>query len=81
MKTSVIVPAYNEEGRIETVILNYANSFPDAEIIVVCDGTDNTKNIIRKKSKKYPNIKLLSFEKKLGKGGGIIEGFKAAIGE
>ena len=81
MKTSAIVPAYNEEGRIETVILNYANSFPDAEIIVVCDGTDNTTNIIREKSKKNPNIKLLSFEKKLGKGGGIIEGFKAAKGE
>ena len=58
MKTSVIVPAYNEEDRIETVLLNYANSFPDEEIIVVCDGTDNTKNIIREKSKKYPNIKF-----------------------
>jgi glycosyltransferase involved in cell wall biosynthesis len=81
MKISVIVPAYNEEDRIETALLNYANSFPDEEIIVVCDGTDNTKNIIREKSKKYPNIKLLHFEKKLGKGGGIIEGFKAAKGE
>ena len=81
MRTSLIVPAYNEEDRIEAVLLKYANSFPSAEIIVVCDGTDNTKDIVRKDFKKYINIKLLSFEKKLGKGGGIIEGFKVAKGE
>ena len=81
MRTSLIVPAYNEEDRIEAVLLKYANSFPSAEIIVVCDGTDNTKDIVGEDFKKYLNIKLLSFEKKLGKGGGIIEGFKVAKGE
>jgi glycosyltransferase involved in cell wall biosynthesis len=81
VRTSLIIPAYNEEDRIKTVLLNYATNFPAAEIIVVCDGTDNTKKIVREGSKKYMNIKLLPFEKKLGKGGAIIEGFKAAKGE
>jgi glycosyltransferase involved in cell wall biosynthesis len=81
VRTSLIIPAYNEEDRIKTVLLNYTTNFPAAEIIVVCDGTDNTKKIVREGSKKYMNIKLLPFEKKLGKGGAIIEGFKAAKGE
>jgi len=78
---SIIIPAYNEEKRIETTLLNYSNHFQDQEIIVVCDGTDKTQNIVGKLSEKYPNIKLLRFEKKLGKGGGIIEGFKEANGD
>ncbi len=78
---SIIIPAYNEEKRIETILLNYSNHFQDQEIIVVCDGTDKSQNIVGKLSEKYPNIKLLRFEKKLGKGGGIIEGFKEANGD
>ena len=81
MQISLVIPAYNEEDKIETTLSNYSNLFQDQEIIVVCDGTDNTQNIVRELSKKYPNIKLLNFEKRLGKGGGIIEGFKAAKGE
>jgi glycosyltransferase involved in cell wall biosynthesis len=81
VRTSLIIPAYNEEDRIKTVLSNYATNFPAAEIIVVCDGTDNTKKIVREGSEKYMNIKLLHFERKLGKGGAISEGFKAAKGE
>jgi len=83
MRISLVIPAYNEEDRIKTVLSRYANHFhlQDQEIIVVCEGTDSTRNIVKKLSKKCPNVKLLSFEKRLGKGGGIIEGFKAAKGE
>ena len=78
---SIVIPAYNEEERIETVISNYYNYFQNQEIIVVCDGSDNTSSIIKKLSKNYPTIRLLSFEKRLGKGGAIIEGFKVANGD
>ena len=78
---SIVIPAYNEEERIETVISNYSNYFQNQEIIVVCDGSDNTSSIIKKLSKNYPTIRLLSFEKRLGKGGAIIEGFKVANGD
>jgi len=81
MQISLVIPAYNEEDRIETALSNYYNPFQDQEIIIVCDGTDNTRNIVGELSKKHPNIKLLIFEKRLGKGGAVIEGFKAAEGE
>jgi len=78
-KLSLIVPAYNEEDRIESVLLNYCNYFPNQEIIVVCNGcSDNTPNIVRRLCSKYPQIKFLNFEDKLGKGKAIIEGFKVA---
>lgn len=49
---------------------------------MVCNGcTDDTPNIIRGLCSKYLQIKALCFEEKLGKGGAIIEGFKAAEGD
>lgn len=81
-KLSLIIPAYNEEGRIESVLLDYCNYFPNQEIIVVCNGCgDNTPNIVRRLCSKYSQIKFLDFEEKLGKGRAIIEGFKAAGGD
>lgn len=74
---SLVIPAYNEEKRIEDVLKAYKNVAD--EVIVVANGcTDATVEIVDKFSKKYPNIKLVVFEEKLGKGGAIIEGFKKA---
>lgn len=79
---SIVIPAYNEEGRIETVLSNYCDHFPNQEIVVVCNGcTDDTPNIVGKLSSKYLQIRALYFEEKLGKGGAIFEGFKAAEGD
>lgn len=78
---SVVIPAYNEEDRIEATISKYSNHFQGQEIIVVCDGNDNTQSVIEKLYKNNLTIRLLSFPKRLGKGGGVIEGFKAANGD
>lgn len=80
-KISIVIPAYNEEGRIRDVILRYLAVFPGYEFIVVCDGKDNTRNIVANLSVEYRNLRLLSFDERLGKGGAIIEGFKAATGD
>jgi glycosyltransferase involved in cell wall biosynthesis len=81
MKISIVIPAYNEENRINAVLSKYSNHFQDQEIILVCDGIDNTPNIVKKASERYPEIKQLNFKERLGKGGAIIEGFKAAKGD
>ena len=81
-KISLIIPAYNEEDRIEAVVLKYKSFFQQQEIIVVCNGcVDDTANIVGKLCSKHTPIKLLEFKEKLGKGGAIIEGFKAAKGD
>lgn len=80
MRTSLIIPAYNEESRIRTAIVNLADAFPGQEIIVVCDGQDGSASIVKDLSLKYPYIVLLSFNERLGKGGALVQGFKVASG-
>ena len=76
---SVIIPAYNEEARIEQTLIDYSKGLArrgDCEIIVVCDGSkDRTAEI----AEKYARV--LRFPHRLGKGGGVMEGFRAAKGE
>jgi Glycosyltransferases, probably involved in cell wall biogenesis len=76
---SVIIPAYNEEARIEQTLIDYSAGLSTRgayELIVVCDGSkDRTAEIARKYAR------VLEFSHRLGKGGGVIEGFKAAKGE
>ena len=78
---SIIIRAYNEELRIKQVIRDLIDEFPGQEIIVICDGNDNSDNIVKSFSFGYPNIRLLRFGGRLGKGGALIQGFKVAEGE
>ncbi len=74
---SLIIPAYNEEKRIGEVLKAYKDVAD--EVIVVANGcTDATVDIVSRFSEKYPNIKLIVFKEKLGKGGAVIEGFRKA---
>jgi glycosyltransferase involved in cell wall biosynthesis len=78
---SIIIPAYNEELRIKSVVLSLSESMPEKEILVVCDGADETKSIVKDISVHKPNIRVINFDVRLGKGGAIVEGFKTARGE
>ncbi len=58
----------------------FGNRYP-FEIIVITDGcTDNTVDIIKETLKKSPNIRHFDYPHKLGKGGGVLKGFKKAEG-
>jgi glycosyltransferase involved in cell wall biosynthesis len=86
MYLSLIIPAYNEEKRIESTLANYSDFLKkhvrSYEIIVVCDGcTDDTEKFVCSAASKNKNIKILTFDHKLGKGGAIIEGFSNANGK
>lgn len=74
LKCCVIIPTYNNEKTIESVIqstLEYCN-----DIIVVNDGcTDNTKLILEK----YPTLHIVTHPHNLGKGMGLRNCFKKAV--
>ena len=76
---SVIIPAYNEEARIEQTLIDYSAGLAKrgaCEIIVVCDGSrDRTAEI----AEKYAQV--LRFPQRLGKGGGVMAGFRVAKGD
>lgn len=84
-RISIVIPAYNEELRIMKTLTDFYRFFTKkykTEIIVVCDGnTDRTPQIVAKFAKKHKAVKLLTFPNRLGKGGGILAGLRAAHGD
>ena len=85
---SIIVPAYNEATRLGNslkAIVTYLNeNFPDAELIVVDDGSsDKTAQIARERLDEGGNLRtsLISYKSNLGKGRAVRLGLQAARGE
>lgn len=81
---TVIMPAFNEEANIQNSITKVMNTLDkngiDYEIIVVDDGSiDNTKN--RAMEIKDPRVKIVGYEKNVGKGYAIKFGFQYAKGK
>ena len=75
---SLVIPAYNEEKRIRPFLEHLKSELPEGwEVIVVCDGTDNTANIVRSIDSRF---KVIEFEHRLGKGGAIKAGLNVAHG-
>jgi len=75
---SLVIPAYNEEYRIMR-LFDTITGF-DGEIIVVCDGKDDTAGTVDRISASRPalTIRCLRFDHRLGKGGGVMAGLRTA---
>jgi len=80
----ILIPAYNEERRIEPVLREYAQFFGknyagEFQIVVVLNGcTDNTLGVVRRVAAEFPTVHALEFREAIGKGGALIEGLKLA---
>lgn len=84
LSLSLIIPAYNKEKRIREVISSYSSIFSgkyDYELIIVCDGTDNTARIVRDMRVHDQHIKLIEFKERQGKGAGIVHGLRSSRGD
>jgi glycosyltransferase involved in cell wall biosynthesis len=82
----LLIPAYNEEARIEPVLRDYAaffqKNYPHPgrfRIVVVLNGCrDNTLGVVRRVAQDFPAVGWLDFPAPIGKGGALIEGLKFA---
>ncbi len=80
----LLIPAYNEEARIEPVLRLYADFFQrnysgPFHLVVVLNGCrDNTLAVVRRVAQDFPSITWLNFPAPIGKGGALIEGLKLA---
>ena len=70
--TEFLIPAYNEESRIGNTLNLLQSSFPDSKYLVVFDGNDHTPEIVSK----FQNVRLIKYDRRLGKGRAVIEGIK-----
>ena len=79
-----LIPAYNEEARIEPVLRDYAQFFAKNysgafRLVVVLNGCkDNTLGVVQRVARDFPAISWLDFPAPIGKGGALIEGLKLA---
>jgi len=72
---SIIIPAYNEEHRIGTLLSQILGR--GGHYLVIFDGSDATPTIVREYSKAHPetDLRCLVYPHRLGKGGAVKEGF------
>ncbi|MBU0636239.1 glycosyltransferase family 2 protein [Candidatus Micrarchaeota archaeon] len=80
---SIVIPAYNEEKRIQKTMEEYYSFFlqkkiPFELIVVANNCSDNTVSRVKKFSKKHSNCKLLNIPYRVGKGGAVKQGFRKA---
>ncbi len=80
----LLIPAYNEEARIEPVLREYADFFGrnyagKFQLVVVLNGCrDNTLGVVQRVAKDFSTVSWLDFPAPIGKGGALIEGLKLA---
>ncbi|MDP8215442.1 MAG: glycosyltransferase family 2 protein [Candidatus Euphemobacter frigidus] len=80
MKLSIIIPVYNEENTILTILEKVRAQEMEKEIILVDDGsTDGTRKLL--KSLNYPEVNVFLHDKNRGKGAALRTGFKVATGD
>lgn len=82
---SVVIPAFNEAGRIaatiEEVNATFAHMGRALEIIVVDDGSgDNTAEVVRGKAKKHAWVRLECVGAHVGKGAAVRRGIAVSKG-
>ena len=78
MKVSIIIPFYNEEENVASVLAETRRTNPEAEIVAVNDGSsDQTEALIRQ----HPDVRLISLGRNLGQSAALYAGLTAAQGE
>ena len=87
MTLSIVIPAYNEEGRLPAtldIIFNWLDASPyrDAEVLVVDDGsTDATAAVVETRAVREPRLALVQNPGNRGKGFAIRHGMLQAKGD
>ncbi|MFP6600508.1 MAG: glycosyltransferase family 2 protein [Deltaproteobacteria bacterium] len=79
---SVLIPAYNEEGTIRSVIERVRSVEVETEIIIVDDcSSDGTRDILRAMAAEDASLKVRFHERNQGKGAAIRSALAEATGE
>lgn len=82
IRLSVVIPCYNEESTLETIVDRVKdNGMPLHEIIIVDDASRDRSPEILRELAKDPMIRVFFHEKNQGKGAALRTGFKELTGD
>ena len=86
VRVSVVFPAYNEAAKLEPAVekvTHALNEFTRSyEVIIAEDGsTDGTDKLAAALAEKYPFVKHIHGDKRLGRGAALKNAFKQSSGE
>jgi glycosyltransferase involved in cell wall biosynthesis len=80
----LLIPAHNEELRIEPVLRDYAAYFRKNykgkfQLVVILNGCrDNTQGVVERVTAEFPEVTAVVYDDPIGKGGALIEGLRLA---
>jgi glycosyltransferase involved in cell wall biosynthesis len=83
VKLSLVVPAYNERDNLAPLLAEIAaaldGSVRQYEVIVVDDGsTDGSVEVLKALQPRYPQLRVIVFERNAGQTAAFAAGFRAA---
>lgn len=87
MRTSVVIPSFNERSRLPVYLSTIVSYFPvdassESEIIIVDDGsTDDSPEWCEAQASTHPHVRLIRLSRNLGKGAAVKAGVLAARGD
>ena len=83
---SIVIPAYNEEARIASMLDAYVPYFAGkygskVELVIIVNGShDRTEEIANRYAAKHEQIRVVVEPRAIGKGGAIMLGFRHVAG-
>jgi len=83
---SVVLPAYNEANQIEIAVNQVSRALTEIgypfEILIAEDGsTDGTAELSEQLTQRYPFVRHIHHEKRLGRGTALSQAFRECNGE
>lgn len=79
---TVVIPCYNERETVAEIIQRVHASAPEAEIVVVDDGsTDGSREILSRLDGTQPYVRVIMHARNGGKGAALQTGIQAATGD
>src|SRR5689334_22664996 len=83
MRTTLIIPCYNEADRLDPAAFGALFAAPNIALLLVDDGsTDSTRGVLQTMARAHPDrVKVLALERNGGKGEAVRRGLLAAVAE